>query len=289
MAALASPRVRKARFGIDNIFLVLMVLYLLIPLGATLVFGLSGNPPLVSYQEILTDKDFYSTMLISLELSVVATLLSLLLIAPTVYWVQIRLPQLRVLLELLSLVPFAVPAIILSLGLLEVYGTPNLLTTILSLGLVPLLSNPPFVIANTPPLLACAYVIISLPFVYRPIDNSLRALNARVLTEAAQSLGAGWWSTFLRVILPNIWPGMISAALLTFSTAMGEFTLASLFGIYTFPNYLDQTGQMDPRKAASLSVFSFALTLICVLAIILLSRRSGGPKAETEIEIAAIK
>jgi putative spermidine/putrescine transport system permease protein len=285
----APPR-RRISLGIDTLFLLLTMVYLLVPLGATLVFGLSGNSLFGTYQQILSDKDFYRTLLTSFELAVAATLLSLLLVTPTAYWVQIRLPRLRLLLEILSLIPFAVPAIILSLGLLEVYGSPNLLTAILSFGLVPLLSGPPFVIANTPPLLACAYVIISLPFVYRPIDNSLRALNAVVLTEAAQSLGAGWWSIFLRVILPNIWPGMISAALLTFSTAMGEFTLASLFGIYTFPNFLGQVGQSDPREAASLSVFSFGLTLICVLAIILLVRRqAGGANRDRDIELATVK
>ena len=92
---------------------------------------------------------------------------------------------------------------------------------------MPFLSNT-FNIINTPPLLVCAYVIIALPFVYRAIDNSLRSINTTVLTEAAYSLGSGWWRTFLTVILPNIWPGVISAALLTFSTVMGEFTLATL-------------------------------------------------------------
>jgi putative spermidine/putrescine transport system permease protein len=110
-----------------------------------------------------------------------------------------------------------------------------------------------------------------------------------VLTEAAYSLGSGWWRTFLTIILPNIAPGVISAALLTFSTAMGEFTIASLFGLYTFPIYLDETGQSSPYKAASLSVLSFVLTLICVLAIILLVRRVAvGPK-QGEIEVAAAK
>jgi putative spermidine/putrescine transport system permease protein len=142
---------------------------------------------------------------------------------------------------------------------------------------------------NTPQLLVCAYVVISLPFVYRPIDNSLRAINTRVLTEAAYSLGSGWWRTFLTIILPNIAPGVISAALLTFSTAMGEFTIASLFGLYTFPIYLDETGQNSPYKAASLSVLSFVLTLICVLAIILLVRRVAVGPQRGEIEVAAAK
>lgn len=280
-------RRRPFVFGLDALFLLLLVLYLVVPLVATLIFGLQGNNGLGfhSYQEIFTDKNFGQTLLLSLELALATTVLSIVLITPTVYWVQMRLPRMRLLLDILSLVPFAVPPIIMSLGLLEVYGSSNILINVLSLGLVPILSNNPFNIVNTPQLLVCAYVIIALPYVYRPIDNSMRAINTTVLTEAAYSLGSGWWRTFLRVIMPNIWPGIISAALLTFSTAMGEFTLASLFGIFTFPIYLDGVGQSDAHKAASLSILSFMLTLLCVLSIILLVRR----RPSQPIEIAATR
>ena len=276
-------------FNWNTLSLVLFVLYLVIPLGATLVFGLSGGNGIDfhSYQQIFADKDFSSTLLISLELALASTVLAIVLVTPTVYWVQMRLPQIRPLMDFLSLVPFAVPAILLSLGLVEVYGSSNILINILSLGLVPLLSSQLINIVNTPQLLVCAYVIVSLPFVYRPIDNSLRAINTRVLTEASYSLGGGWWRTFLTVILPNILPGVVSAALLTFSTAMGEFTLASLFGIYTFPIYLDQVGQNDAHKAASLSILSFIFTLICVLGILLfVGRRVGGTKQNVQIAAA---
>lgn len=280
-------------FGLDKVFLVLVILYLLVPLGATLVFGLgTGNSIDFSiFQKIFGDPDFSQTLLTSLELAFGATILAIILITPTAYWVQLRLPRARPLLDFLSLVPFAVPAIVLAVGLLQLYaGTSNLLIDILSLGLVPLLSHDPFNIVNTPPLLVCSYVIIALPFVYRPIDNSLRAINTRVLSEAAYSLGGGWWRTFLMIILPNIWPGVISAALLTFSTVMGEFTLATLFSIYTFPIYLNGVGQNDPHKAASLSILSFIFTLICVLGIILLVRgRSFISRAGSQIDIAAVK
>ena len=280
---------QKQTFNWNTLFLVLFVLYLLIPLGATLIFGLSGNNGIdfQSYQQIFGDKDFSSTLLVSLELALASTVLAIVLVTPTVYWMQLRLPQTRPLMDFLSLVPFAVPAILLSLGLVEVYGSSNMLINILSLGLVPLLSSQLFNIVNTPPLLVCAYVIVSLPFVYRPIDNSLRAINTRVLTEASYSLGSGWWRTFLTVIVPNILPGVVSAALLTFSTAMGEFTLASLFGIYTFPIYLDQVGQNDAHKAASLSILSFIFTLVCVLGILLfVGRRVGGTKQNVQIAAA---
>jgi putative spermidine/putrescine transport system permease protein len=288
------PRKNRATgrrsFGVDKVALILVMLYLLVPLGATLAFGLAtGNGiDFSTYRSIFADPDFSQTLLMSLELAFGATILAVVLVTPTAYWVQLRIPRARPLLDFLSLVPFAVPAIVLAVGLLQEYsGSAGSLISILSLGLVPVLSNNLNII-NTPPLLVCAYVIIALPFTYRPIDNSLRAINTNVLTEAAYSLGSGWWRAFLTVILPNIWPGVISAALLTFSTVMGEFTLASLFSIYTFPIYLNGVGQNDPHKAASLSVLSFLFTLICVLGIILLvrGRRGGG---EGQVEIAAAK
>jgi len=112
-----------------------------------------------------------------------------------------------------------------------------------------------------------------------------------VLTEAAYSLGSGWWRTFLTVILPNIWPGVISAALLVFSTVMGEFTIAQLFSLYTFPVFLNNTGQNDPHKAAILSVLSFTFTLLCVLGIILLVRIRGRATGQrgAQVEIAAAR
>ncbi len=289
MRSIQRKQTTGVTFNWNALFLVLFVLYLIIPLGATLVFGLSGNNGIdfQSYQQIFSDKDFSNTLLVSLELAFASTVVAIVLVTPTVYWMQLRLPKVRPLLDFLSLVPFAVPAILLSLGLVEVYGSSNMLINILSLGLVPLLSSSLLNIVNTPPLLVCAYVIISLPFVYRPIDNSLRAVNTRVLTEASYSLGGGWRRTFLTVIVPNILPGIVSAALLTFSTAMGEFTLASLFGIYTFPIYLDQVGQNDAHKAASLSILSFIFTLVCVLGILLfVGRRVGGTRQNVQIAAA---
>jgi putative spermidine/putrescine transport system permease protein len=283
---------KRSGFGLDKVALTVVILYLVIPLVATLVFGLSNGNGIdfSTYSRTFSDPDFSATLLISLELALATTLLAILLVTPTAYWVQMRLPKVRPLLDFLSLIPFAMPAIVISVGLIEEFsGTNSQVINVLSLGLVPLLNS--LNIVNTPPLLVCAYVIIALPFVYRPIDNSLRSINTTVLTEAAYSLGSGWWRTFFTVILPNIWPGVISAALLVFSTVMGEFTIASLFGLYTFPIYLNNTGQNDPHKAATLSVLSFIFTLLCVLGIILLVRSWGRRTGQrgTQIDIAAVR
>jgi putative spermidine/putrescine transport system permease protein len=283
---------RRGGFGLNKIALIVVVIYLLVPLGATLVFGVAtGNGiDFSALKSTFTDPDLSTTLVFSLELAVATTLLAVMLVTPTAYWVQMRLPRMRPLLDFLSLIPFAMPAIVLSVGLIEVYnGTNSPIINVLSLGIVPILAN--LKIVSTPPLLVCAYVIISLPFVYRPIDNSLRAINTTVLTEAAYSLGSGWWRTFLTIIVPNIFPGVISAALLVFSTVMGEFTIASLFNLYTFPIYLNNTGQNDPHKAAILAILSFIFTLLCVLGIILLVRirRGAAGQRGAQVEIAAAR
>src|SRR5205809_888278 len=284
---LTSPKGKptsRRGFGTAKIVLFLVMLYLLVPLGAALWFGLQDPS---SFLRIFSDPDFSQTFITSLELATASTILAVVLVTPTAYCVQLRIPRARPLMDVLTLIPFAMPAIILAVGLVQEYnGSASPFINYLSLGLVPALDN--FNIVNTAPLLVCAYVIISLPFVYRPIDNSLRAINTSVLTEAAYSLGSGWWRTFLTVILPNIWPGVISAALLTFSVVMGEFTIAQLFAIYTFPIFLNNVGQNDPHRAALLSILSFIITLVCVLAIILLVRRRPGG-AESVAEIGAAK
>jgi len=280
-APAGKPRGRRS-FNTSTIMLILVMLYLLVPLGAALWFGLQDP---TSFPRIFSDPDFSQTFFTSLELATASTILAVVLVTPTAYWVQLRIPQARPLMDVLTLIPFAMPAIILDVWLVQEFnGTASPLINSLSLGLVPALNN--LNIVNTPPLLVCAYVIISLPFVYRPIDNNLRAINTSVLTEAAYSLGSGWWRTFLTVILPNIMPGVISAALLTFSVVMGEFTIAQLFSIYTFPIFLNNVGQNDPHRAALLSILSFIITLVCVLGIILFAGRRGGSKSTAEIGAA---
>ena len=109
----ATPERRGFRFGVDKLFLILVMLYLIVPLGATLAFGFSNGKSIDFYTipQILNDHDFSQTLVLSLELSLAATILSVIVVTPTAYWVQMRLPQARPIMDFLALVPFAVPAL----------------------------------------------------------------------------------------------------------------------------------------------------------------------------------
>ncbi len=121
-------------------------------------------------------------------------------------------------------------------------------------------------------------MVLSLPFMYRPLINALDAIDFKVLTEASQSLGAGGLTILTRVIIPNIMPGIINGCLLVFSTVFSEFTLTNLLlgtRMKTFPIYLVEYTRQDGRQASALAVVSFLVAWITSLLIIWVTSKGG--------------
>ena len=73
---------------------------------------------------------------------------------------------------------------------------------------------------------------------YRAIDTGLQSIDIRTLTEAAQSLGAGWPRIIVQVILPNLRVALLSGAFLTLAIVVGEFTIATFLARPAFGPYL---------------------------------------------------
>ncbi len=228
--------------------LAISAVYFLLPLYATAVFGFSTGKQftLQPLFDGLGDDGFHSALILSLMYSVVTTVLALAVVAPTAYLVELRFSGLRSTIEFVTILPFVIPPIILAVGLSSVYG----------------INSPLNLIASdwAPILLMGGYFVLTLPFVFRAIDNNLSAVDVRTLSEASASLGASPVHTFLRVIVPSISLGLVSGALLAFTTAMGEFTLAALLGYPTFPVYLLNINGFQPREGEALVLVSFVIT-----------------------------
>jgi hypothetical protein len=111
--------------------------------------------------------------------------------------------------------------------------------------------------------------------------NALDAVDARTLTEAAQSLGAGPGRALIAVIVPNIMSGVLNGGLLVFSTVFAEFTLANLLvgsRFKTFPIYLVEFTRFDARQASALAVISFIIAWVTSLGLIWVGGRGGRPR-----------
>ena len=193
----------------------LVVLYLsvlvLLPLAALTSKSLSGG--LGHFWEQVTQPQAVS----SLELTLVASLIVVLIngfFGTILAWLLVRdeFPGKAVVNAVIDL-PFALPTIVASLILIELWGTKS------PLGVDIALSRYAVVVA---------LLFVTLPFVVRAVQPLLIEMD-REMEEAAASLGAGGFTVFRRIIFPNLLPGLAAGIALAFARALGEFGSVLLF------------------------------------------------------------
>jgi putative spermidine/putrescine transport system permease protein len=252
---------KKVRASGWQVFLVgLFLFYMLLPIISTYVFSvatrwdrtiLPEGYTFRFYAEAVDASYFTITLRNSLILSLATVIVSLIIIVPTVYWVHMRLSGAKPLLDVLMILPFGIPTVVLALALVQIYNFPPL--------------------ARSPFLLIGAVVVYSMPFMYRPVSNALQAIDSHTLTEAGQSLGANVFQILAEVVIPNILPGILSGSLLVFATVFAEFTLTSLIvgaKFKTFPLLLVEYTRINGNVAAAFSVVSFTIAWLVSMLIL---------------------
>ena len=209
-----SARRLKLRIFRITVFLV-MGAFFLVPIGAMFEFSTRGNSltaprTLDTWTAIIKVPDLVQAISVSLQLAVITSVAMLALLLPTMVWVRLRLPALRRIIEFICLLPLTVPAIALVVGMVPLYRwiKINVSESIL--------------------MLAFAYLVLVLPYSYRTLDAGLASIDLKTLTEAARSLGAGWGTVMLRVVVPNMSTAILNACLLSVALVLGEFTFANL-------------------------------------------------------------
>lgn len=251
---------------------VIGVLYFILPLVGTFFHSIRTRPDIfLAYRQVLADPGFTQGLLYSFTVGVITIIVSLSIIVPTAYWVRLKVPRLRPLVEFVTLMPFVIPPVILVFGLIRIYSSRPLQLTALPLG--------------SDLMLVGAYVILSFPYMYRAVDTGLAAMDVRTLTEAAQSLGSGWFRILWRVIFPNLRTALLSGAFLTLAIVIGEYTIAQFLGRQqAFGPYLSLLGRNQPYTPASVSLISFGLTWLAMGLIAFLGRG-----ARTRVQVAGAR
>ena len=233
------------------VFVVLWTFFL-VPILSLIEFstrgvGLSAPRTLGAWRSIAAYPDLTSAILISIELAAITSIVTLLLLVPTMVWVRLRVPRLNRVVELLCLLPLTIPAIALVVGLAPIY----LWVT--------------YFFGDSALTLSFAYVILVLPYAYRSLDAGLSAIDVRTLSEAARSLGAGWATVMFRVIAPNMSAALLNAGLLSVALVLGEYTIASLLNYQTLQVEMVSLGRINAgvsiAVAAAALLFTFALLL----------------------------
>ncbi len=242
--------------------LVFGALYFLLPLLGTLEFSLRmrrGEYSLDAYASVLADPRFQQTLTYSVVMALCTIIVGVTLVVPTAYWVRLKLPRWRPVIEFITLLPLVIPAIVVVFGYIRLFNTSSVLPLTGTAG-------------GTNILLMFGYTVLALPYMYRAVDTGLSTIDVRSLTEAAQSLGSGWLTILGRLILPNVFGAVMSGAFLTFAIVIGEFTMASLLNRPAFGPYMQILGANKAYEPAALAVIAFAITWACMGVMSLITR-----------------
>jgi len=254
--------------GITWLWLGLVVL---VPLAALVIRPWELGP--AGVWAVVTEPRVLAALRLSFGAALLAALVDLpigLLIA----WVvtRYRFPGRRLLDAAVDL-PFALPTAVAGLALTALYA-PNgwLGAPLAAMGVK---------VAFTPLGVTVALIFIGLPFVVRTVQPVLVDLEAEI-EEAAASLGASRWQTFQRVLLPTLFPAIVTGFALAFARAVGEYG-SVIFISGNMPARTEITPllimtkleQFDYAGATAIAVVMLVVSFIMLLVINLLQHWSA--------------
>ncbi len=254
----SSRRLKLQVFRI--VVLVLMGAFFLLPIGAMLEFSTRGNSvnaprTLEAWALIPQTPGLVKAIGVSVQLAVITSLGMLVLLLPTMVWVRLRLPRVRRIVEFICLLPLTVPAIALVVGLRPLYIWININVT-------------PSVQA-----LAFAYLVLVLPYSYRALDAGLAAIDLKTLSEAARSLGAGWVTVMLRIVVPNMPSAILNACLLSVALVLGEYTVANLLNFQNLQVAIAYLELVNAGTSIAVAVAALVLAFILLMVLTLVGGR----------------
>lgn len=241
---------------------------LLLPVAAVVVSAVStdwysGLVPsgftLGWFRRVLGEPAFQAALLRSLGIAAGSVVLQLLVTVPAILAAHCYLPWLDRWMERLMVLPYALPQVVLVVGLLGIYASD------------------PFVLIGTPWILLLAYLPLAFPLLYVPLKNNLRTLHIHELLDAGHLVGAGDLVIARRVILPCVAPGLVVGLSMVFALAFAEFVFANMLvggNFQTLSIYLfGQRAKVGQVTAVIVVVYFAAMWLSTVVGLSVLRRR----------------
>jgi putative spermidine/putrescine transport system permease protein len=266
----ASPDYQKAWFSAPAAILIAGVF--IVPLLIVLVQSVTRESfSLEGYQRILSSTLFWRILQTTLEITVSAVLLSLLLGYPIAYFIAQLRPMHRAIALIVVLLPFWTSILVKSFAFIVILGERGIVKAVLAQYFGVELATP-LMFSRIGVMIGMVHFLI--PFCVFPIINNLLAQPPE-LRRAALIMGASRRQTFLRVTLPLSLPAIVAGAVMTAVLSIGVFVTPALLGgrrDMMLANLIDYYTReaLDWNMAAALSVLLLGVSgaLIWILSTV---------------------
>jgi iron(III) transport system permease protein len=213
-----------------------------------------------NYVSLMTKPGVLEPIVNSLKMASLATLGNMSFGVLTAYVLAKRRFIGSKILDIMVMIPWALPGTVVAMNLIVAFNKPNIFTGYQ-------------ILTGTFWLLPLAYFVRHIPLVYRSTYASLQQLD-NSLEESARNLGASWLYAFRRVILPLVMPGVFAGVLLAFVTALGEFVASILLYIPSNkPISVEIYSQLDRQANFGTASAYSVLLIILVTAVLIFSNK----------------
>ena len=220
------------------------------------------------------DQDFINTLLLTGKLAGWTTIILFIIGLPIAYLLAYKRFPLKPVFEALISMPLVLPPTVLGFYMLVAYSPQNAFGRFLEQHF-----NTRLAFSFQGVLIAS--VLFSLPFMIQPLQNGLTAIP-KSFRETAYTLGKSELTTFIRVLIPNMIPSIITAVAMTFAHCIGEFGVVIMVGgnmpgetrVASIAIY-DEVQAMNYQTA---NQYSFILFIISLLILTLIYSINGKKK-----------
>lgn len=252
------------------------VIILLLPILVLVLLSFSEDgtwtvqilPPsytLEHYIDLFTDPKTWRPVANSFKMSAIATAGNLLFgVAAAYAMVRLRFRG-KALLDTLIMIPWALPGTVVGVNLIAAFSEPSLFSF-----------NQ--VLVGTFWILPLAYFVRHLPLVFRSTSATLLQMDPSV-EEAARNLGASWWYSFRKVVVPMAMSGILVGALMALVQGIGEFVASILlFTVKTTPISVEIFQRMYAFEFGTACAYG-VLQVVLILIVLFATRSLSGDRA----------
>lgn len=231
--------------------------------GAWTIQILPTDYTLDHYKALFTDERTWRPIWNSIQMGAVATVGNIIFGVAAAY-AMVRLSfKGKSLLDTLIMIPWALPGTVVAVNLIAAFSTES-----------PFAFNQ--VLIGTFWILPLAYFIRHLPLVFRSTSASLLQLDQSI-EEASRSLGANWWYTFKRIVLPLTLSGIIAGTLLALVQSIGEFVASILlYSTTTIPLSVAIFQKLYAFKFGTACAYGVLQILLILLVLLISEKLSKG-------------
>ncbi|MDD6232098.1 MAG: extracellular solute-binding protein [Frisingicoccus sp.] len=246
----------KRTFG--KILMVLMILFFYLPIIYMIVFSFNDSKSLTGftgfslrwYKHMLESRDMMQSLYTTFSVALIATLISTVVGTITAIGLSKSKKIIRDLMEQVNNLPVMNPEIVTAIGFMLLFIT--------------------FRVEKGYTTMLLAHIAFCIPYVILSVMPKIRSLDPN-LADAAMDLGATPWQALIKVIVPQITPGIISGALIAFTMSVDDFIISYFVTGGGVKNLSIMVYTMSKRVNPSINALSTLVIIIITIALILIN------------------